>query len=158
MRYGHAWDACFALEAGSLADTLDTLTFISGGTYANDESRHKEREARRVQAGYFRQYLPGNGGTFNCPEDDRFMLLSEHEDSDFYYGKTYLGIERSDDLVLIQVTCNSERPLSMKKAFYQKVVERLGEALRLRPEDVLISLVEVNKENWSLGKGEATYA
>lgn len=96
--------------------------------------------------------------TFNCPEDDRFMLLSEHEDSDFYYGKTYLGIERSDDLVMIQVTCNSERPLSMKKAFYQKVVERLGEALRLRPEDVLISLVEVNKENWSLGNGEATYA
>ena len=96
--------------------------------------------------------------TFNCPEDDRFMVLSEHEDSDFYYGKTYLGIERSDDLVMIQVTCNSERPLSMKKAFYQKVVELLGEALRLRPEDVLISLVEVNKENWSLGKGEATYA
>jgi len=96
--------------------------------------------------------------TFNCPEDDRFMLLSEHDDSDFYYGKTYLGIERSDDLVMIQVTCNSERPLAMKKAFYQKVVERLGEALRLRPEDVLISLVEVNKENWSLGKGEATYA
>lgn len=96
--------------------------------------------------------------TFNCPEDDKFMLLSEHEDSDFYYGQNYLDIARTDDLVVIQITCNNTRTLEMKKALYKRVVERLVVALRLRPEDVFISLVEVEKENWSLGKGEAQYA
>jgi len=96
--------------------------------------------------------------TFNCPEDDKFMVLSEHEDSDFYYGRSYLDIARTDDLVMIQITCNNTRTLDMKKALYKRVAERLGDALRLRPEDVFISLIEVEKENWSLGKGEAQYA
>jgi hypothetical protein len=30
--------------------------------------------------------------------------------------------------------------------------------LNLRPQDVFISLVEVKKENWSFGNGEAQYA
>lgn len=96
--------------------------------------------------------------TFNCPEDDKFMFISEHDDGDFCYSPNYLGIERTDDLVVIQITCNNTRTLEMKKAFYLRVVERLVAALRLRPEDVLISLVEVEKENWSLGRGEAQYA
>lgn len=96
--------------------------------------------------------------TFNCPEDDKFMVLSEHEDSDFYYGQNYLDIARTDDLVIIQITCNNTRPLEMKKALYKRVAERLAAALRMRQEDVFISLVEVEKENWSLGKGEAQYA
>lgn len=96
--------------------------------------------------------------TFNCPEDDKFMLLSEHEDSEFSYGQNYLDIARTDDLIVIQITCNNTRTLEMKKALYKRVVERLVAALRLRPEDVFISLIEVEKENWSLGKGEAQYA
>ena len=96
--------------------------------------------------------------TFNCPEDDQFILISEHEDGDFHYSKNYLDIARTDDLVFIQITCNNTRTLEMKKALYKRLVERLAVALRLRPEDVFISLVEVEKENWSLGKGEAQYA
>lgn len=96
--------------------------------------------------------------TFNCPEDDKFMVLSEHDDSDFYYGRSYLGIERTDELVMVQITCNNTRSLEMKKALYKRIVERLVAAVRLRPEDVLISLVEVGEEDWSMGLGEAQYA
>jgi 4-oxalocrotonate tautomerase len=96
--------------------------------------------------------------TFNCPEDDKFLLLSEHDDGEFCYSPTYLGVARSDDLVFIQITCNNTRTVEMKKALYKRVAERLGDAVSLRPEDVFISLVEVAKENWSLGNGEAQYA
>ena len=37
-------------------------------------------------------------------------------------------------------------------------VRWLGESPGLRPEDVFVSLVEVAKENWSLGNGLAQYA
>ncbi len=46
----------------------------------------------------------------------------------------------------------------MKKAFYAAVADGLHERVGLRREDVVIGLVEVKKENWSFGNGEAQYA
>ena len=96
--------------------------------------------------------------TFDVPEDDRFMLVTEHGDEDFVYGSHYLGIERSDDLVIIQLTVSNTRSVEQKKALYKRIVGRLGGNPGLRPEDVLINLVEVAKENWSFGHGAAQYA
>ena len=96
--------------------------------------------------------------TFNVPEDDRFMTITEHDAADFSYGARYLGIERSDDLVLIQITANNTRSLAQKQALYRRIVELLAEAPGLRPEDVFINLVEVLPENWSFGHGVAQYA
>jgi 4-oxalocrotonate tautomerase len=96
--------------------------------------------------------------TFDVPEDDRFMIVSEHVDGDFVYGPHYLGIDRSDDLVIIQLTVSNTRPLEKKRALYRRIVERLGESPGVRPQDVFINLVEVAKENWSFGHGVAQYA
>lgn len=95
--------------------------------------------------------------TFDVPEDDRFMTISEHDADDFVYGDRYLGVARSDDLVLIQLTVNNTRSLAQKRALFRRIVERLGRDPGLRPEDVFISLVEVLPENWSLGHGRAQY-
>ena len=96
--------------------------------------------------------------TFDVPEVNRFILITEHDEVDFDYGTNYLGIARSDDLVIIQLTVNNTRPLEKKKALYRRIVELLTESPGLRPEDIFISLVEVLPENWSLGHGEAQYA
>ena len=45
-----------------------------------------------------------------------------------------------------------------KKALYKAIVEGLGKAPGIRPEDVFINFVDVRRENWSVGKGEAQYA
>ena len=96
--------------------------------------------------------------TFNVPEDDQFMVMTEHEAANFRYGATYLDIARSDDLVFIQITENNTRTLEQKKALFRRIAELLGENPGLRPEDVFVNLVEVLKENWSLGGGLAQYA
>jgi len=96
--------------------------------------------------------------TFEVPEDDRFMVVTEHDEDDFSYGERYLGIERSPDLVIIQLTVSNTRTVAQKKALYRRIVERLTKDPGLRPQDVFINLVEVNKENWSFGLGEAQYA
>ena len=95
--------------------------------------------------------------TFNVPEDDRFMLISEHDADDFSYGADYLGIRRSDDLVIIQLTVSNTRGVDKKKALYRRIVEILTRNPGLRPEDVFINLVEVLPENWSFGHGRAHY-
>ncbi|QDI80043.1 tautomerase family protein [Methylorubrum populi] len=95
---------------------------------------------------------------FDVPEDDQFMIITEHDAASFRYGKSYLGIARTDDLVFIQITANNTRSVEQKKVLFRRVAELLGEAPGLRSEDVFVNLVEVTKENWSFGNGLAQYA
>jgi phenylpyruvate tautomerase PptA (4-oxalocrotonate tautomerase family) len=96
--------------------------------------------------------------TFNVPENDRFILISQHDADEFDYDPNYLGIARSDDLVIVQITCNGGRTVDQKKALYRGIAENFSTDPGLRTEDVLINLVEVSKENWSFGNGIAQYA
>lgn len=96
--------------------------------------------------------------TFNVPEDDQFMAITEHEAANFRYSPSYLGVARSDDVVFIQITANNTRSLEQKKALFQRIAQLLGESPGLRPEDVFVNIVEVAKENWSFGHGLAQYA
>jgi 4-oxalocrotonate tautomerase len=92
------------------------------------------------------------------PKNDRFQIIAEHSAGDLVIDVAYLGIQRSADAILIQVTLNEGRTLELKQAFYKSVADGLHERVGLRREDVLINLVEVKKENWSFGNGEAQYA
>ena len=93
-----------------------------------------------------------------APKDDRFQVIHEHPPENFIIDPTYLGIARTADCVVIQLTLNSGRTVEQKRAFYQQVADGLHERVGLRREDVFINLVEVVKENWSFGNGEAQYA
>jgi 4-oxalocrotonate tautomerase len=95
--------------------------------------------------------------TFDVPEEDRFMTTTEHDEADFSYSKTYLGVDRSDDLVMIQLTVSNTRTIEKKKALFRQIVANLTADPGLRPEDILINLVEVLPENWSFGHGIAQY-
>jgi 4-oxalocrotonate tautomerase len=95
---------------------------------------------------------------FNIPEQDRFVVVSEHSESEFQFSKTYLDIARSDDLVIIQITANNGRTVEQKKALFARIADLLSVNPGLRKEDVFINLVEVAKENWSFGNGVAQYA
>ena len=95
---------------------------------------------------------------FDVPDEDRFMTITEHDDDNFSFSKNYLGIARSDDLVMIQLTVNNTRTVEKKRALYRVIVENLTADPGLRAEDILINLVEVLPENWSFGNGIAQYA
>ena len=94
----------------------------------------------------------------NAPKDDLFQIITEHPQGGLQFDREFLGIHRSDDCIFVQITLNSGRTVEMKQRFYRAVADCLHESLKLRREDVFISLVEVPKENWSFGNGEAQYA
>jgi 4-oxalocrotonate tautomerase len=96
--------------------------------------------------------------TLNAPENDRFQVISQHTREALLIDPTYLGIERSADALIIQLTLNEGRTVEVKKAFYKAVADGLHQRVGLRREDVFINLVEVKKENWSFGNGIAQYA
>ena len=86
-----------------------------------------------------------------APKDDRFQIITEHPTDALIADENYLGIRRTQDCIFIQLTLNAGRTVEQKKAFYKAVADALHARLGLRPEDVFINLIEVQKENWSFG-------
>src|SRR6201992_3685348 len=85
------------------------------------------------------------------PPKDRFQVVNEHDADNFLFDADYLGIHRTDDLIMIQITWNEGRTVEQKKTLFKTIAEGLKAAVGVRLEDVLINLVEVKKENWSFG-------
>jgi len=97
--------------------------------------------------------------TFEVPKDDLFQIITEHEPGiGLVHAPSYLGIAYSEDLVLIQITVSDTRTMDQKKRLFRRIADRLSETAGLRREDIFINLIEVKKENWSFGRGEAQYA
>jgi len=95
--------------------------------------------------------------TINVPKDDRFQIVTEHSAAGLIYDPSYLGIARTDRIVVIQITLNLGRTLDQKRALYRAIAENLAKDPGIRKEDVLINLVEVARENWSFGNGLHSY-
>jgi phenylpyruvate tautomerase PptA (4-oxalocrotonate tautomerase family) len=93
----------------------------------------------------------------NVPSDDRFHILNRLDRDDIVAHPTYGGVERSEEIVVVEITLNAGRTVEVKKNLYADIARRL-EVLGVRPDDVVVSLIEVTKENWSFGGGRATYA
>lgn len=93
----------------------------------------------------------------NVPADDRFQILNRLDRDQIVAHPSYGGVSRSEDIVVIEITLNAGRTVEIKRDLYADIAARL-QVLGIRPDDALVSLVEVTKENWSLGGGRATYA
>ena len=97
-------------------------------------------------------------GATGAPVNDRFEIITEHDDTNFIFDPDYLGIHRTADLIMIQIFFNEGRSVEQKKALFKTIAAHLAEQLGARREDVFITLVDVKKENWSFGNGIAQYA
>lgn len=91
-----------------------------------------------------------------APENDRFQVIAEHEPEDFVFDPSFFDIERTPDLVFIQMTLVEGRTADQKRDFYRQVADELKSKLGLRPEDVFVSLVGTGRDDWSFGRGEAS--
>jgi 4-oxalocrotonate tautomerase len=96
--------------------------------------------------------------TISIPAQDRFQIISEHARADLIYDPSYLKIQRTDDIVIVQITMSAGRTLELRKALFQRMADLLHEEAGIRREDVFVNLVETAKENWSFGNGVAQYA
>ncbi|TWB49608.1 tautomerase family protein [Nitrospirillum viridazoti] len=95
--------------------------------------------------------------TFGVPADDRFQLIDQHERDTFLYDADYLGVHRTDDLVMITILASNWRDTAQKQALYRAIAENLTRAPGLRPEDVMVVLAPNQRDDWSFGNGLASY-
>jgi 4-oxalocrotonate tautomerase len=95
--------------------------------------------------------------TLGVPERDRFHVITEHDASHFVFDRNYLDVARSDRLIFVQVTLSAGRSTDVKRAFYARLAELLSARVGLGGEDLAVSLVENQREDWSFGNGLASY-
>jgi phenylpyruvate tautomerase PptA (4-oxalocrotonate tautomerase family) len=87
------------------------------------------------------------------PMADRFLIIDERPAGAMMFDPTYLGVHR-ENAICVEITLAPGRPTETKRAFYRSVADKLH-AAGVRREDVFIILHESQRENWSLGNGEA---
>ena len=89
-----------------------------------------------------------------APDGDRFLVINEHSSDNLIYDPHFLGWNRSADFILIQVTSTVGNNKESQLAFFRYVADELKTKLSVRPDDVMINLVFVDRSDWSFGNGE----
>jgi 4-oxalocrotonate tautomerase len=93
----------------------------------------------------------------DVPERDQFQVINEHAPGRLIYNSGYLGVERTEGIVIVQIFLSSGRSTAQKQAFYARAAELLAAEAATRPEDVTIVLTENTRADWSFGQGLAQY-
>lgn len=160
-----------SLPGGAGLVLKDVMMMADGWLVPTDSARHVADHRLSWQR-LLPRSLPGKTAEFRttvgnvvyqamhdilkAPKDDRFQVIAEHAPGDFVFDPDFLGIHRSDGCIFIQLTRVAGRTVEQKRAFYEQVADELHRQLDVRREDVVISLVPVNVDDWSFGNGEAS--
>lgn len=86
----------------------------------------------------------------DIPGDDLFQVFTPHSDDELKFDPGYNGVNRQH-LLLIRMTMVHMYSVEKKKALFAAMRDNLG-ALGVRPEDILISVVENGFEDWYAGR------
>lgn len=89
-----------------------------------------------------------------APDGDRFIVIDEKSSENLVYDKNFLGWDRSPDFILIQVTSTVGNDIDSKRAFFRFIADELKSRLSVRPDDIMINMVFVDRSDWSFGNGE----
>ncbi|WP_337061431.1 MULTISPECIES: tautomerase family protein [Kineococcus] len=93
---------------------------------------------------------------FEVPYGDRYQVVHQHAPGEMVVHDTGLGIERTDDVVVLQMT-SRQRTREQKERFYALLVENLQHRCGIEPSDVVVSVVENSDADWSFGHGRAQF-
>ena len=93
---------------------------------------------------------------FAAPPHDRYQVITEHPPGRLILEDTGLGLERTHEQVVVQVF-QQGRDTAQKQALYAALAERLERDCGLRPEDLVVTVAEVGRDDWSFGHGRAQF-
>jgi phenylpyruvate tautomerase PptA (4-oxalocrotonate tautomerase family) len=93
---------------------------------------------------------------FGVPNRDRYQIVNVREPDQVIALDTGLDIERSDRLVIIEVT-SRQRTDAQKQRFFELLAEKLQRDCGLDPKNLIVSITENHNADWSFGKGRAQF-
>ncbi|WPN55800.1 tautomerase family protein [Pseudomonas sp. P9_31] len=92
--------------------------------------------------------------SIGMPQDELFNLVVDYDPEQFFYSRTFNGVARSDQLIVIEITMRRGRSDAMKRELYKKIADNLGAQAQVRPQDLFIFMHENDYSDWSVGSGK----
>lgn len=93
---------------------------------------------------------------YGLPERDRFQIVTEHAPGRLTALDVGLGIERSEQVVVIQIFTQEGRSTDEKQELFAALASALAE-VGVAGSDLVIGVVENTAADWSFGFGRAQY-
>ena len=90
----------------------------------------------------------------NTPMDDRFVIISEHKDDEFFIHPTFPGVERSDKRMVVTVTFGTSRTVEQKRKLAELVTRYAVEKVGVSQDDISLMMYAIPLENMSFGAGK----
>ena len=87
------------------------------------------------------------------PQDELFNLVSEYRDGEFFFDRSFNGIARSENVIVVEITMRRGRSDAMKRALYAAITRNLEANASVSPKDVFIFMHENDYSDWSVGNG-----
>ena len=92
------------------------------------------------------------------PAEDFFQIIHVLPRNHFLHTPSFLGMQYSDDLIVLEVTFISGRPKDTRLALLKELNARIVAGAGISPDDLVIQLSESPGENFSFGQGLAQRA
>ena len=118
------------------------------------EGRYDEARLDRMLNGVQQALITALG----IPPDDFFQIIHVLPPTQFRHTRSFLGLNYSDDLILLEITFISGRPKEKRLGLLKALNDAVIAAAKISPDDLLITLYETPGENISFGRGLAQRA
>jgi len=90
----------------------------------------------------------------DTPMDDRFVIISEHKDDEFFIHPTFPNVKRSDKHMTVTVTTGTSRTVEQKRKLAELVTKYAVEKVGVSQDDVTLMMYAIPLENMSFGGGK----
>jgi hypothetical protein len=118
------------------------------------EGQYNEARLRKVSGAVQNGLISALG----IPPEDFFQIIHVLPRGRFLHTPSFLGLNYSDDLIILEITFISGRPKEKRLALLKALNDGVVAAAGISPDNLLITLYETPGENISFGRGSAQRA
>ena len=118
------------------------------------EGRYDEARLNRISSAVQQGLISALG----IPPDDFFQIIHVLPPTQFRHTRSFLGLNYSADLILLEITFISGRSKEKRLGLLKALNDAVIAAAKISPDDLLITLYETPGENISFGRGLAQRA
>jgi hypothetical protein len=118
------------------------------------DGRYNEDRLRKISSAVQNGLISALG----IPPEDFFQIIHVLPRGRYLHTPSFLGLNYSDDLIILEITFISGRPKEKRLALLKALNDKVVAAAGISPDDLLIMLYETPGENISFGRGLAQRA
>ena len=118
------------------------------------EGQYDEARLGKVSSAVQNGLISGLG----IPREDFFQIFHVLPRSQFLHTPSFLGLNYSDDLIVLEITFISGRPSEKRLGLLKALNDAVVAAAGISPDDLMIAFYEVPGDNISFGRGLAQRA